>query len=31
MSVYATIDTNHRRSLADLLGFTPAAANHDQD
>jgi membrane fusion protein, multidrug efflux system len=31
MSVYATIDTNHRRSLASLLGFTPAVANHDQD
>jgi len=26
MSVYATIDTNHRRSLAALLGFSPAAA-----
>jgi membrane fusion protein (multidrug efflux system) len=31
MSVYATIDTNHRRSLAALLGFSPAAANHEQD
>ena len=31
MSVYATIDTNHRRSLANLLGFSPAVANHDQD
>jgi len=31
MSVYATIDTNHRRSLANLLGFTPAVANHEQD
>ena len=31
MSVYATIDTNHRRSLAALLGLTPAVANHDQD
>src|SRR4051812_2907596 len=31
MSVYATIDTNHRRSLANLLGFSPAAANHEQD
>jgi membrane fusion protein (multidrug efflux system) len=31
MSVYATIDTKHRRSLANLLGFTPAVANHDQD
>jgi membrane fusion protein (multidrug efflux system) len=31
MSVYATIDTNHRRSLAGLLGFTPAAANSDHD
>jgi membrane fusion protein, multidrug efflux system len=26
MSVYATIDTNHRRSLAALLGFSPAVA-----
>lgn len=25
MSVYATIDTNHRRSLAALFGFSPAA------
>ena len=31
MSVYATIDTNHRRSLAALLGFTSAAANSDHD
>jgi membrane fusion protein, multidrug efflux system len=31
MSVYATIDTNHRRSLADLLGLSPAVANHDQE
>ena len=31
MSVYATIDTNHRRSLASLLGFSPAVANHEQD
>jgi membrane fusion protein, multidrug efflux system len=31
MSVYATIDTKHKRSLATLLGFTPAAANHEQD
>ena len=30
MSVYATIDTNHRRSLAGLLGFAPAAANQDR-
>jgi membrane fusion protein (multidrug efflux system) len=29
MSVYATIDTNHRRSLAALLGLRPAAANQD--
>jgi membrane fusion protein, multidrug efflux system len=29
MSVYATIDTNHRRSLAALLGFSPAVANQD--
>ena len=31
MSVYATIDTNHRRSLASLLGFSPAVANQDQE
>jgi len=31
MSVYATIDTNHRRSLANLLGFSPAVASHEQD
>jgi membrane fusion protein (multidrug efflux system) len=31
MSVYATIDTNHRRSLANLLGLSPAVANQDQD
>jgi len=24
MSVYATIDTHHRRSLAALFGFSPA-------
>jgi membrane fusion protein, multidrug efflux system len=29
MSVYATIDTNHRRSLAALLGLGPAVANQD--
>jgi len=29
MSVYATIDTNHRRSLAGLFGLSPAAANQD--
>jgi membrane fusion protein (multidrug efflux system) len=29
MSVYATIDTNHRRSLAALFGFGPAAANQE--
>src|SRR5207248_2282620 len=29
MSVYATIDTGHRRSLAALLGLSPAAANQD--
>jgi membrane fusion protein, multidrug efflux system len=29
MSVYATIDTNHRRSLAALLGLRPAVANQD--
>jgi membrane fusion protein, multidrug efflux system len=31
MSVYATIDTNHRRSIATLLGFSPAVANQDRD
>ena len=31
MSVYATIDTNHRRSLAGLLGLRSAAATHEQD
>ena len=31
MSVYATIDTKHQRSLAGLLGFAPAVANHEQD
>ena len=29
MSAYTTIDTGHRRSLAALLGLTPAAANQD--
>ena len=29
MSVYATIDTGHRRSLAALLGLAPAAANQE--
>jgi membrane fusion protein, multidrug efflux system len=29
MSVYATIDTGHKRSFASLLGFSPAAANPD--
>ena len=29
MSAYTTIDTRHRRSLAALLGFAPAAANQD--
>jgi membrane fusion protein (multidrug efflux system) len=29
MSVYATIDTNHRRSLAALFGFLPAVANQE--
>jgi membrane fusion protein, multidrug efflux system len=29
MSVYATIDTNHRRSLAALFGFAPAVANQE--
>ncbi|TAI64142.1 HlyD family secretion protein [Bradyrhizobium sp. Leo170] len=31
MSVYATIDTNHRRSLSGLLGLSSAAATHEQD
>jgi membrane fusion protein (multidrug efflux system) len=31
MSVYATIDTNHRRSLANLFGFSPAVASHDEE
>jgi membrane fusion protein, multidrug efflux system len=31
MSVYASIDTGHRRSLASLLGLSPAQANHEQD
>ena len=30
MSVYATIDTNHRRSLANLFG-SPAVAHQDQE
>jgi membrane fusion protein, multidrug efflux system len=29
MSAYTTIDTNHRRSLSALLGFSPAVANQD--
>jgi membrane fusion protein (multidrug efflux system) len=29
MSVNVSIDTNHRRSLASLLGFLPAVANQD--
>ena len=29
MSVYATIDTGHRRSLAALLGLASAVANQD--
>jgi membrane fusion protein, multidrug efflux system len=29
MSAYTTVDTGHRRSLAALLGFSPAAANQD--
>jgi membrane fusion protein (multidrug efflux system) len=29
MSVNVSIDTNHRRSLAGLLDFSPAAANQD--
>ena len=31
MSVYATIDTNHHRSLPALLGMSPAVANQDQE
>jgi len=31
MSVYATIDTKHQRSLGTLLGLRPAAASHEQD
>jgi len=31
MSVYATIDTGHKRSLASLLGFTSASATATQD
>jgi membrane fusion protein, multidrug efflux system len=31
MSAYTTIDTGHRRSLAALLGFAPAAAAANQD
>jgi membrane fusion protein, multidrug efflux system len=31
MSVTATIDTGHRRSLAALLGLSPAVANQDQE
>lgn len=31
MSVYATIDTRHQRSLSALLGFRPASASHEQD
>ena len=30
MSVYTTIDTGHRRSLAALLGFSPAAAAKEE-
>ena len=29
MSAYTTIDTHHRRSLASLLGFLPAAAKQN--
>ena len=31
MSVYATIDTGHKRSLASLLGFHTASATAKQD
>ena len=29
MSVYATVDTGHKRSLATLLGFAPAVVNQE--
>jgi membrane fusion protein, multidrug efflux system len=29
MSVYATVDTGHKRSLATLFGFAPAVANQE--
>jgi membrane fusion protein, multidrug efflux system len=29
MSVYATVDTGHRRTLAGLLGLAPAAASQE--
>ncbi len=31
MSVYATIDTGHKRTLAGLLGLSSAAANREQE
>lgn len=31
MSVYATIDTKHQRSLATLFGFSPAVANSEHE
>jgi membrane fusion protein (multidrug efflux system) len=31
MSVYTSIDTNHRRSLSALLGLTSASANQDHE
>ncbi len=31
MSVYATIDTGHKRSLAGLFGLAPASATQDQE
>jgi membrane fusion protein (multidrug efflux system) len=31
MSVYATIDTKHSRSLAGLLGLSPAVANSEHE
>jgi membrane fusion protein (multidrug efflux system) len=31
MSVYASIDTKHRRSLSAMLGLSPASANQDHD
>jgi membrane fusion protein (multidrug efflux system) len=30
MSAYTSIDTGHRRSLASLLGFSPAVAAKEE-